>query len=279
MTLFNFFQPWRFFTPSYERIFSWEMSKGDISGCSYLNRGNSSYMTRQALRRFRHLHTTIATQKSGQKWQNSRVKNEGNFEVKKCLADLDPRAQAFAISLGPVVVSAPIKCEPCVYSARGSSRVSRNYQRTTSSRERGDAKCSRCHNRIVRDHNGHSSTVSGVNCVNITDNNGHDPLGPYTVIPHGAFIPRRRILTRKPNQRRCTWTENLELSLDELRLDNSETGSGKSPEVSKTLPSIVLTKSDQVYNNVRQTLDVKYVRLKTPPPSPSVRHIDVHLPS
>ena len=232
-------------------------------------------MTNQALRRFRHLHTSIATQK----WRNFRMKEEESFNVKKCLADLDPRAQAFAISLGPVVVSAPIQCEPCVYSACSSSRISRNRQRTTSSQERGNATCSRCHNRINRDQNGLPSTASGAHCVNITDINGHDPMSPYTVIPHGAFIPRRRILTHKPNQRRCMWTENLELPLDELRLDHSETANKKSAEVPKTLPSIVLTKADQAYNNVRQTLDVKNVRLKTPPPSPSVRHINVHLPS
>ena len=207
------------------------------------------------------------------------MKEEESFNVKKCLVDLDPTAQAFAISLGPVVVSAPIKCEPCVYSARSSSRISRNRQRTTSSRERGNATCSRCHNSINRDQNGLSSTASDVHCVNITDINGHDPMSPYTVIPHAAFIPRRRTLTHKPNQRRCRWTENVELPLDELRLDLSETASKKSTELPKTLPSIVLTKTDQVYNNVRQTLDVKNVRLKTPPPSPSVRHINVHLPS
>ncbi len=227
-------------------------------------------MTNQALRRLRYLHTSIATQKS----RNFHVKDERSLKIKKCLADLGPTAQAFAISLGPVAISeSPIKCEPCVYSARGSPRVSRYYQHTVSSREsssRGNSKCSRCHN---RDQCGRPSTVSEAHCVNIGDTNGDDP-----VISHGAFIPRRRMLTLKPSQRRCMWTENLDLPLDELRLDHDETGSGKLPEVKKTLPSIVLTKTDQVYNNVRQTLDVKHVRLKTPPPSPSVRHINVHLP-
>lgn len=262
------------------------MSKGDFSGCSFLNStsSGSSYLTNQALRRVRHLHTSIATQK----WRKSRVNDQRSLNIKKCLADLSPRAQAFAISLGPVAGSAsPIKCEPCVYSARDSSRVSRSYQRTTSSRDssrltnsresssRGNSKCGRCHNGIDRDQSGIPST-NGVHCVNMNAINGHNP---YTVIQHGAFIPRRRILTHKPRQRRCKWTENLDIPLDELRLDRDETGSGKPPEVTKTLPSIVVTKSDQVYSNVRQTLDVKNVRLKTPPPSPSVRHINVHLPA
>ena len=249
------------------------MSKGELSGCSLLNNSNSgsSYMKNQALRRLRYLHTSIATQK----WRNSRVRDIGSFGTQKCLADLSPRAQAFAISLGPVAVSAsPIKCKPCVYSARDPSRVSRYSSPVTSSREsasRGSTVCSRCHNRIGKD-----QSITRVHCVNISDINGDDR---YTVVPSGEFIPRRRILTQKPSQRRCKWTENLDLPLDELRLDHDETSSFKTPEVTKTLPSIVFTKSDQVYSNVRQTLDVKNVRLKTPPPSPSVRHINVHLPS
>ena len=248
------------------------MSKGELSGCSFLNNGNSSssYMKNQALRRLRYLHTSIATQK----WRNARAKDKGSLGTLKCLADMNPRHQAFAISLGPVAVSAsPIKCKPCVYSARDLSRVSLYSSRVTSSREsssRGNTVCSRCHHGIVKD-----KTATGVHCVNISDINGDG----YTVIPHGAFIPRRRILTQKPSQRRCKWTENLEIPLNELRLDHDETGSVKTPEVTKTLPSIALTKSDQTYSNMRQTLDVKNVRLKTPPPSPSVRHINVHLPS
>lgn len=252
------------------------MSKGEISGCSYLNKINSSssYLTNQALRRIRHLHTSIATQK----WRSSRVKDSSN--VKKCLADLNPRAQAFAISLGPVSVPpSPIKCEPCVYSTREARvTVSRDSQRVASSRElrsRGSTRCSRCHNGIHRDQTVYSSTT-GVHCVNIGDISGDNQ---FTVIPSGAFIPRRRVLTQKPSQGRCKWTENLDLPLDELRLDQDETGRVKSPDVTKTPPSVVLTKSDHVYTNVRQTLDVKHVRLKTPPPSPSVRHINVHLPA
>ena len=199
--------------------------------------------------------------------------------MNKCLADLSPRAQAFAISLGPVAVQAsPIKCKPCVYSARDPSRVARDHPRVTRSREsssREISKCSRCQNRLARDQNVIPSH-SGVHCVNISDISGHDQ---FTVIPHGAFIPRRRILSQTPRQRRCKWTENLDLPLDELRLGCDETGSDKSPDVTKTLPSIVLTKPDnQVGSSARQALDVKNVRLKTPPPSP-VRHINVHLPT
>ena len=255
------------------------MSKRNFSGCSYLNNWSSgtSYLTNQALRRMRYLHTPIATQK----WRS--VQDKKNLNIKKCLADMNPRAQAFAISLGPVAVSkTPTKCEPCVYSARvttsrdssrwSNSRDSSRVRTLQESRAHGISRCNRCHTRSGRDRNRYNQ----VHCVNIGNDDSHER---FTVITHDAFIPRSRTLMSKPNQRRCLWTENLDLPLDELRLVHDETGDGKSSDVSKTLPSIVLTKSDETqgHTNARQTLDVKPVRLKTPPPSP-VRHINIHLP-
>ena len=98
-----------------------------------------------------------------------------------------------------------------------------------------------------------------------------------------AFLPRRRILTQKFAPRKCKWTESIDSSYDDLRLVSDSTSVYPTPlnqPSSTTLPSIAIPELPSNHHAItRQTLEVKHVRLKTPPPSPYVRHISVHLPA
>lgn len=234
---------------------------------SYIhNPRGQSYLTNQALRRLRYQHTSIATQN----WRPCRIKDTSWTGAEHCPPHLYPTTQAFSLSLAPVNdPTSPITRGWCVSPTREtrvtSSRSSRE-QRSSGNR----------YERTLGYQTGSLRAMSYLNMGTTKDSGGNEE---WMVVPHGAFLPRRRILNRKlGGQRRCQWTENINSHFDDLELIQDKTDHKRTLDEHKVLPSIVLPQSGNTQASVRQALDVKHVRLQTPPPSPSVRHINIHLP-
>lgn len=246
-----------------------------LTRCSYLNSnpGQPSYITNQALRRLRYLHTSIAT-------RNRRpycIKDANRDVTEHILPHVCPKMQTFSVSFGPMDSStSPINRGWCVSTPRGSRETSLSSLR--------ESRHSAPRRRTLEERMlGYQTGLSGISATGIFNDNNGDTRNNYgnkecMVIPQ-AFTTRKSILTRKVAQRPCKWMVNMDAPRQELHLVRDRKDDRKTTEKRNMLPSIVLPHSEHVQAIVRQTLDVKHVHLKTPPPSPSIRHINIHLPA